>query len=185
MGTKNIREFGRNPPKYGGFQGGLAKCRSPATFRSAPWRSAVFRGEAFLFSNYVFRHPTNLVLGKGYRVPRNHFRNSGGICQNTAGSIDVYLSPGVLSLCVALRCVSRDWCRLSTLLARSVLLCVPGVSDSRYPITSARSGKCNRADFSLNEGRHGTIFRAVSLLPVIAPTRYRLPNFCAGRRKFA
>ena len=134
-GAKNIMKYGMCPPKYVGFQGGLAKCRRPV-----PWRSAV---SLFCSVMTYFLTIPNLVMGRGYPVPRNHIWNSGGIFRNMAGSIDVYRDPGAMSLFVALLGVSRDWCPFSTLWAHIVFLCVPGVSDSRYPITAARSGKRN------------------------------------------
>ena len=102
-----------------------------------------------------------------------------------AGSIDVYREPGAMSLCVTLLGVSRDWCPFATLLVLSVFLCAPGVSDSRYPITSARSGKRNQPDVSserTSDWRH---------LPDRAATTgnriYVLSNFVLLRRakKFA
>ena len=50
LGAKHFREFGRNPPQYGGFQCGIAKFRRSVRFRSFPWRAVVFRGVPLFLS---------------------------------------------------------------------------------------------------------------------------------------
>ena len=67
-GAEKIGKFGRNPPKYGGFQGGLAKFKRPVTFRSAPWGSAVC---LFICGSFVFPAFLNWVLGKGAPGAKN------------------------------------------------------------------------------------------------------------------
>ena len=84
-GAKNIREFGGGPPKYGGFQGGVAKFKRSVTLRSAPWRSVVFRCEAFCS---VVAYPPPFQTwrwGGGNPDPRNLFLKSGRDLPNYDG----------------------------------------------------------------------------------------------------
>ena len=60
-GAGNIREFGIAPPKYGGFQVGVAKFRRRASFRSAPWCSAV---SLCLVGSFAFRRLPQLRVRK-------------------------------------------------------------------------------------------------------------------------
>ena len=96
-GVENIRKFGWNSPKYGGFQGGVAKFRRPVTFRGVPHRP-------FIWSVVSYFPLPNWVLGWGFPAPEI-LGNLGRIRQNMADSRAVWPSLGVPSRSVAFRVV--------------------------------------------------------------------------------
>ena len=70
LDTGNIREFGRNAPKYGGFQCAIVKFRRSAAFRSFPWRAAV---SLCLFCSFEFPLLPRLGVGGwlfGAKMPK-------------------------------------------------------------------------------------------------------------------
>ena len=67
-GGRNMRAFGRNPPKYGGIQGGIVAIRRTAKFRSVPRCTAA---PLCLFGSFVFPHLSELCVGRGALGAKN------------------------------------------------------------------------------------------------------------------
>ena len=101
--ARKIRKFGRNPPKYGGFQGGLAKFRLSVTFRGVPRCTAA---PLYLFGSFAFPL-TQLSVGTGWCPARKILGNLGEIRQNMADSRAVWLNLGVPSRSLAFRGAPR------------------------------------------------------------------------------